>query len=128
VPTSDLLERCPGWPSCKGAGTWGATGKMPEQHTFQPNERGGYLAHLHPLSLDDLIRLYGVRCAEVHSAANESTALYYFEAAESIGREISRRWDELVKQASGLIQMAQELNVQTKKAQDEIRRVLRTGV
>jgi hypothetical protein len=123
MATSDPLERC--GLDCPKRGSWGATGKLPEQHTWQPNERGGYLAHLHNLGLDDLVRLYGVRCAETHAAASESTALFYFESAESIGREISRRWDQLVKQNRDVLLRVQDVKIQMMRAQEDLMTIMR---
>jgi hypothetical protein len=40
-----LPDQCPGSPACDGAGTWGATGRLPEGHTFKKVGEAAYLAH-----------------------------------------------------------------------------------
>ncbi len=122
-----LLPRCSDFPGCPGAGKWGATGKLPVGHTHQPAPGGAYLAHMDHLSLDELVRLYGIRCAQVATAHTDEGGVPPFEAARSVADEISRRWDELAKQLGEMISVVNDLSVAVTSSQKTIREVLDRG-
>lgn len=120
------LEKC----NCPAAGVWGATGQMPEQHTWAATPQDGGLAHLNGLTLNELVVLYGIRCVEAAALDPETLEAWgtgVTPAATSIAREIERRYDELVRQSHSMIMVVQDFSAAIRTAQKKIEEVLGRG-